>query len=74
MTTSYTSPTRNIKYLDMSIWSAALMPMHGPTWYSHCPGMTSAFTPLMVTPEARQSLRCASTTSRPKDTSAPTAQ
>jgi len=24
--------------------------LHGPTWYSHCPGMTSEFVPAMVSP------------------------
>ena len=35
------------------------------TWYSHCAGMTSAFTPLMRTPAYMQALRWLSISSRP---------
>ena len=32
------------------------MPSQGPTWYSHCAGMTSALMPAMLMPAYKQAL------------------
>lgn len=38
------------KYLDIQMSSAIEIPRHGPTWYSHWAGITSALVPQIFTP------------------------
>lgn len=35
-------------------WSPMSIPAHGPTWNSHCDGMTSALIPEMLIPAYKQ--------------------
>ena len=39
----------------MISWSGESMPVHGPTWYSHWPGMTSPLMPEMLMPASESS-------------------
>jgi hypothetical protein len=47
---AYISATRSRRKRAIHIWSPESMPLHGPTWYSHWAGMTSALMPEMLTP------------------------
>ena len=54
--TPNSSAIRNNKYLYTQSWSPAAIPSHGPTWYSHCAGITSAFVPLILIPAYKHAL------------------
>ena len=55
-TTPASSPTRSRMYRLTHSWSPASMPVQGPTWYSHCAGITSPLIPDTWMPAYRQAL------------------
>merc|ERR1719408_292684 len=72
--TPWLSVTRSMMYRAMERWSPISMPRHGPTWYSHWPGITSALSPDSLIPAYRQAFMWLSATGRPYEQSNPAEQ
>ena len=74
MLVPYASPMRYSRYRAIHSSSPTSSAPDGPTWNSHCPGITSALSPDMFSPAFKQARMCSSTMSRPNTSSAPTPQ
>lgn len=55
--TPYSSASLCKMYRDIQRSSPAATPTEGPTWNSHCDGITSAFVPAIGTPANKQHLK-----------------